>query len=80
MKIKVKFNPDKIEDKDALNMILKASEYRMTLVEIKEHIRGINKFGFLQNKEMTEEQAKVIDYIYKYIIDVIYENTNDPEI
>jgi hypothetical protein len=80
MKIKVEFRSDNIDDKDALNMILKASDYRMALVEIKEHIRGINKHGFLQNKEMNEEQAKVIDYIYQYICDVIYENTNDPEI
>jgi hypothetical protein len=67
MKIKFEYDPDNYEDKQALEQILKASEYKSAFQEIRQKLRDMNKHGFFLNEEMSADQMEIVSYLLDYI-------------
>jgi hypothetical protein len=67
MKIKFEYDPDNYDDKQALELILKGSEYKSAFQEIRQKLRDMNKHGFFLNKEMSADQMEIVSYLLDYI-------------
>ena len=67
MKLKIEYDPDNYEDKQALEPILKASEYKFAFQEIRKKLRDMNKHGFFLNEEMTADQMEIVSYLLDYV-------------
>ena len=67
MKLKIKYDPDNYEDKQALEPILKASEYKSAFQDIRAKLRDMNKHGFFLNEEMSADQMKIVSYLLDYV-------------
>lgn len=71
MKAILEFNlPD---DEHEYKWASKASDYYMALVSFKDELRAMVKHGFIDNREMTEEEYKVAETIQ----DKFYEFINE---
>jgi hypothetical protein len=67
MKLKLEYNPHNYDDKQALELLLKGSEYKSAFQEIRQKLRDINKHGFFLNEEMSADQIKIVSYLLDYI-------------
>jgi DNA polymerase I-like protein with 3'-5' exonuclease and polymerase domains len=67
MKLKIEYDPDNYEDKQALEPILKASDYKSAFQDIRKELRNMEKHGFFMNKEMNADQMKIVLYLLNYV-------------
>jgi len=67
MKLKIEYDPDNYEDKQALEPILKASEYKSAFQDIRSKLRDMNKHGFFLNEEMSVDQMEIVSYLLDYV-------------
>ena len=67
MKLKIEFDPENYEDKQALEPILKGSDYKSAFIDIRAKLRDMNKHGFFMNEEMTSDQMKIVLYLLDYV-------------
>jgi hypothetical protein len=67
MKLKFEYDPDNYDDKQALEVILKASDYKSAFQEIRQKLRDMNKHGFFLNEEMSADQMEIVSYLLDYI-------------
>ena len=67
MKLKIKYDPYDYDDKQALELILKGSDYKSAFQEIRKELRNMEKHGFFLNEEMTSDQMKIVLYLLDYV-------------
>jgi hypothetical protein len=67
MKIKFEYDPDNYDDKQTLEVILKASEYKSAFQEIRQKLRDMNKHGFFLNEEMSADQMEIVSHLLDYV-------------
>ena len=67
MKLKIEYDPDNFEDKQALELILKGSDYKSAFQNIRKELRNMEKHGFFMNEEMTSDQMKIVLYLLDYV-------------
>jgi hypothetical protein len=70
MKIKFDYDPDNYEDKQALEQILKASDYKSAFIDIRAKLRDMNKHGFFLNEEMSADQMEIVSHLLDYVDDI----------
>jgi len=67
MKLKIEYDPDNYEDKQALEPILKGSDYKSAFQDIRKELRDMNKHGFFLNEEMTSDQIEIVSHLLDYV-------------
>jgi len=70
MKLKIEYDPDNYEDKQALEQILKASDYKSAFIDIRAKLRDMNKHGFFLNEEMSADQMEIVSHLLDYVDDI----------
>lgn len=67
MKLKIEYDPYDYDDKQALELILKGSDYKSAFQNIRKELRNMEKHGFFMNQEMTSDQMKIVLYLLDYV-------------
>lgn len=67
MKLKIEYDPYDYDDKQALELILKGSDYKFAFIDIRAKLRDMNKHGFFLNEEMTSDQIEIVSYLLDYV-------------
>ena len=67
MKLKIEYDPDNYDDKQALEPILKGSDYKSAFQDIRAKLRDMNKHGFFLNEEMTADQMEIVSHLLDYV-------------
>ena len=67
MKLKIEYDPYDYDDKQALELILKGSDYKSAFQNIRKELRNMEKHGFFMNEEMTSDQMKIVLYLLDYV-------------
>ena len=70
MKLKIEYDPYDYDDKQALELILKGSDYKSAFQNIRKELRNMEKHGFFMNQEMTSDQMKIVLYLLDYVDDL----------
>jgi len=67
MKLKIEYDPENYEDKQALEPILKGSDYKSAFQDIRAKLRDMNKHGFFLNEEMNADQMEIVSHLLDYV-------------
>ena len=70
MKLKIEYDPENYEDKQALEPILKGSDYKSAFQNIRSKLRDMNKHGFFLYEEMNADQIKIVSHLLDYVDDL----------
>ena len=70
MKLKIEYDPYDYDDKQALEPILKGSDYKSAFQDIRSKLRDMNKHGFFLNEEMNADQMEIVSHLLDYVDDL----------
>lgn len=59
------------EDQEEYDMVTKASNLFCVLWEVKQSLRSMVKHGYIDNRELTTEEYKIVEKIYDDLHDQI---------
>jgi hypothetical protein len=72
MKITLEF--DSIEEQDDARVALDGYKWKMAMWDLDQLLRGVTKYGAIDNREATPEERDIADKVREYIRDILNEN------
>ena len=75
--MKVTLTFDYHEDYDSLKDMINYRDPYIACHDIKNYLRGIWKHGYINNRELTEQESEFIDKIYEEVCSIFNQNNID---